>query len=96
VREGRSEITGTCIGPKGFKTSEVDVVRSPSERVNEFVVQDKLRISIPSLTKQMWMEIDRFHDENAISRSPPSCHAVALRGASPQNTKRQAFQQRKG
>lgn len=40
------------------------------------------------------MQIHRFNDEGTVGSPPPTRHAVPLRGASPQDTKRQVFQRR--
>jgi len=96
LRKGRSEPAGSSIGPQGFKPSEVPVVGSPPECMEKFVVQDKLRICIPSLAQQVWMQVHRFNDKGTVDPSPPTRHAVSLRGASPQDTKRQVLQRQQG
>ena len=64
--------------------------------MEKFVVQDKLRICIPSLAQQVGMQVHRFNDKGTVDPSPPTRHAVSLRGASPQDTKRQVLQRQQG
>jgi len=42
------------------------------------------------------MQIHRFNDEGTVGSPPPTRHAVPLRGASPQDAKRQVVQHRQG
>jgi len=42
------------------------------------------------------MQIHRFNDEGTVGSPPPTRHAVPLRGASPQDAKRQVLQRQQG